>query len=149
MSIVSASEWEGAYDTQTRKVLKSTTAANLTISEHFYRTLRLAFKDTVATTMDVYSGDRQDIEFFNQLLLVYNPKWADTLHGSKMVEFYSHFRAPTEYVDEYSVKLQKWTTQVDYNDMMLSKTKISRQFISAPGSDFTNIRNNPNPDPEC
>ena len=130
-----------------QKVVKTTTAANLTISEHFYRALRLVFEGTAATTMDGHSDDSHGIEFFNQSLLVYNPKWAYTLHGLKMGEFYSYFRAQAESAHDYSTKFQKWMTQLDYNDMMRSETKFSRQFISALGLDFTNIRNNPNPDP--
>ena len=60
LAIVSLSEWEGVYDKSTRKVVPYTTTINATISEHFHRALRLAFKGKAATTMDGHSANQNN-----------------------------------------------------------------------------------------
>ena len=143
LSIVSLSEWEGIYDHKLRKVVNNTTPSNSIISEHFYRALRLAFKGYAATTMDGHSSSLQSlgIEFFNKSLQVFNPKWPPSLHNTKMVEFYSLFRPPTDTIDTYSATFKRWVSQLDYNDIHLTTNQLATQFINGLGADFTTIRN--------
>ena len=117
LAIVSLSEWKGIHDNTTNTIVPNTLTSNSTISEHFYKSLRLAFKKNAATIMDAHTVNLhgRGIEFFHMALTIFNPKWPESDHSNKLISFYQFFRPPKMSVDEFSSKFKRWTSQLRYN----------------------------------
>ena len=112
LAIVSLSEWTGLHYHTTNTIVPHTVKSNSTISEYFYKSLRLVFKKNAATIMDAHTVSLHDqgIEFFHTALSIFNHKWPQSDHSNKLIAFYEFFCPPKIYVEEYSSKLKRWTS---------------------------------------
>ena len=103
------SEWKGIHNKETNTIVPCTIESNSTISEHFYKSLRLTFKKKAATIMDAHTVTLhgRGIEFFHTALTIFNPKWPESDHSNKLIAFYKFFRPPKMSVNEFSSEFKR------------------------------------------
>ena len=143
MCILSLSEWKGIYDTTMNDIVSTTTAANESLSEHLYTSLRLSLQGDAANTMKSNENKfrQKGIEFLQSMKPIFDPKWPITIHAKKLASFCEFYRTSSTTIDQFATQFKRQLRQLRYNNITISPTTAKHTFLQGLGSEFISIRN--------
>ena len=150
LCILSLSEWGPIYNTITNDIKDTTTDDNKQLSEHLYTSLRLALHGEAGSIMksNEHKYRNHGLEYLQSMKPIFHPKWPPSTHNTKLVAFYSTFRAPTTSIDTFANTFKRLMRDLHYNGITISPESAKHTFLQGLGSEFITIRNMKTPPEE-